>query len=151
MELSIVSPEVVSRRRDAARQALAICDAADTLAREAMECVGEREEQLFELIERRDEILQNLSEHIVSLKLERHSDDSPMFASGERAADEGDRLVEVVWSALDKSQRATAALAARVAARVSELRKELAEVQRAGAAHTAYAPTRASLQLDSLR
>ena len=151
MQLSRLTPRVPWRRNDAAQQALAICATADAMAREALQCVGGNDARLFELIERRDEILQTLAEHIVSLKLEKHSADSPLYASSERAADEGDDLVEAVWSALDVSQRTTMALAARVATRVAELRAELAVVQRAGSVQMAYLPHAGAQQLDSRR
>lgn len=151
MRLPRLTPRIPWRRSDAAREALAICANADAMAREAMQCVGGNDARLFELIERRDEILQTLAEHIVSLKLERHPADSPLLAASERAADEGDELVEAVWTALDVSQRTTMALAARVATRVAELRAELATAQRAGSVQMAYAPHPGAMQLDSVR
>lgn len=116
-----------------------------------MQCVGQDDQRLFELLEKRDEILQTLAEHLVSLKLERPTADSAFLASTERAADEADDLVTQVCAAVDQSQRTTMALAARVAARVTELRAELAEVQRAGTAHGAYQPGRVTGFIDSRR
>ena len=149
--LSSLTPPSSSARDVAARKALDICAAADSMANEALHCAGENDERMFELLERREEILQSLAEHIVSLKLGKYAADSPLFAASERAADEGDELVEGVCAALDVSQKTTMALAARVAARVSELRAELALVQRAGSVQTAYMPATAISILDSRR
>lgn len=146
-----LTPRAPFRRNDAAKHALEICATADIIAREALQCVGSNDARLFELIERRDEILQSLAEHLVSLRLERHSADSPLLAASERAADEGDELVEAVCAALDVSQRTTMALAARVASRVAELRTELAAVQRAGSVQLAYASPSVVSRLDSRR
>ena len=139
------------QQEEAAREALALCRNADRMAADAMQCVGTDDQRLFELLEKREEVLQTLAEHIVSLRLERPAADSTIFAATERAADEADELVTQVCSAVDQSQRTTMALAARVAARVTELRAELAEVQRAGTAHGAYAPSRLTGVIDSRR
>ena len=140
-----------SKRHDAAREALQLCSHADKLADEALHCVDAEGNRLFELLERRDEVLQSLAEHLVSLKLERPTADGVLLAATERAADEADDLVATVCAALDASQRATMALAARVAARVSELRAEIEGFQRAGNVQGAYATPRVSIRIDSVR
>ena len=144
-------PRFVINRSEAARQAIDICATADSVAHEALQCVGKDDARLFELIERREEILQSLAEHLVSLRLEKHAADSRMFVASERAADEGDDLIDAVCVALDMSQRTTIALAARVATRVQELRAELAEVQRAGSVQMAYSSRPTPSLLDSRR
>ena len=151
MRLPRVTPRFAFKRSDVARQAIDICTSADNMAQEALQCVGVNDARLFELLERREEILQSLAEHLVSLRLETHAADSRILASSERAADEGDDLVDAVCAALDLSQRTTMVLATKVAARVAELRTELAEVQRAGSVQLAYAPRPATSQLDSTR
>jgi hypothetical protein len=151
MRLPRLTPRALFKHSDAARQALEICAIADSMAQEAMQCVDSNEERLYELIERRDEVLQSLAEHLVSLRLEKHAADSPLIASSERAADEGDELVDAVCAALDVSQRTTMALAARVASRVAELRAELATVQKAGSVQMAYLGQPAVSHLDSRR
>jgi hypothetical protein len=151
MPIPRITPRPAFSRKDVARQAIDLCASADTMAQQAMQCVGSNDVRLFELLERREEILQSLAEHLVSLRLETHAADSIVLASSERAANEGDDLVDAVCVALDMSQRTTMVLAARVANRVAELRTKLAEVQRAGSVQLAYAPRQAISQLDSTR
>ena len=81
MRLPRLTPRALFKHSDAARQALEICAIADSMAQEAMQCVDSNEERLYELIERRDEVLQSLAEHLVSLRLEKHAADSPLIAS----------------------------------------------------------------------
>lgn len=135
----------------AASAALSICEGADAIAKEAAAAVGIDDERLFALLERRERMLKGLAEHIVVLKLSRSPADDPLFASSERIVDEADALVTRVCDALSTSERTTVALAMRVAERVSELRDELAQVQRAGHAGSAYSSLAASRQVDRLR
>jgi hypothetical protein len=131
------SPE----REAAARSALALCASADAAAREAETVVGLDDHRLFSLLEQRDEILRDLAEHLVVLRSERPTADSPLFAATERAVDEADDLIAEVCAALTTSQRVTMELAARVERRSSEIRAELNAVQRAGVARIGYGMT----------
>ena len=138
-------------RERAARQALAICDSADVLAREAGDSLDVDDDRLFSLLEQREQMLADLAEHVVALRLERPTADSPLFAATERVVDDADALVSEVCTALTKSHRATMALAVRVADRAKALRAELAAVQRAGSAGIGYAMLPTARQLDNLR
>jgi hypothetical protein len=125
-------------RHAAARGALAICASADAIAREAVDVVGHDDDRLFSLLEQRDEMLQDLSEHLVLLRLERPTADSPLYAATERAVDDADALLTEVSAALTTSHRVTMELAAKVARRTEEIRRELDAVQRAGNAGIGY-------------
>jgi len=125
-------------RQVAARGALAICASADAIAREALDVVGQDDDRLFSLLEQRDEMLQDLSEHLVLLRLERPTADSPLYAATERAVDDADALLTEVSAALTTSHRVTMELAAKVARRTDEIRRELDAVQRAGTAGIGY-------------
>ena len=125
-------------RQTAARGALAICADADALAREAVEVVGHDDDRLFSLLEQRDEMLQDLNEHLVMLRLERPTADSPLYAATERAVDDADALLTEVSAALSMSHRVTMVLAAKVARRTDEIRRELDAVQRASSAGLGY-------------
>ena len=138
-------------REAAARQALALCTRADAAADEAQRAVGVDDDRLFSLLEQRDEMLRDLAEHLVVLRLERPTADSPLFAATERAVDEADALITDVCAALSVSQRVTMELAARVAHRASEIRAELDAVQRAGSAGIGYAAHVAPTLVDSRR
>lgn len=139
------------RRQDAAQRAVAICRTADDMAREATAAVGVDDDRLFSLLEQREQMLADLAEHIVSLRLERPTADSPLYASSERVVDEADALVTEVCDALSAAHRTTMTLAVRVAERAAELRAELADVQRASNAGMAYAGVTAGMQVDRLR
>jgi len=142
------SPEA---RRAAARDALAICASADALAREAVDVVGQDDDRLFSLLEQRDEMLRDLSEHLVMLRLERPTADSPLYAATERAVDDADAMLTEVSAALSTSHRVTMELAAKVARRTAEIRKELDEVQRASSAGLGYGAATGALLVDRLR
>ena len=138
-------------REEAARHALALCASADAAAREAEQVVGIDDDRLFSLLEQRDEMLRDLTEHLVVLRMERPTADSVLFAATERAVDEADDLITTVCAALTTSQRVTMELAARVARRSAEIRAELDAVQRAGSARIGYATPTASYVVDSRR
>ncbi len=138
-------------RERAAREALAICESADALARDADESLGVDDERLFSLLEQRDRMLADLAEHVVTLRFERPTADGTVFAATERAVDDADALVTEVCTALTKSHRATMALAMRVSERAKALRAELAAVQRAGSAGIGYAMLPTPRQFDNLR
>lgn len=139
------------KRQEAAQRAVAICRHADDMAREATASVGVDDDRLFSLLEQREQMLADLAEHLVTLRLERPTADSPMYASSERVVDEADALVTEVCDALSASHRATMTLAVRVAERAAELRAELAGVQRAANAGMAYSGISAGLQVDRVR
>jgi hypothetical protein len=136
---------------DAARNALSLCANADAAAREAERALGVDDDRLFSLLEQRDEILRDLAEHLVVLRLERPTADSPLFAATERAVDDADALIEEVCTALSTSHRVTLELAARVGRRSAEIRAELDAVQRAGSARVGYATQPATHAVDSRR
>jgi hypothetical protein len=140
-----------SERQDAARQALAICRSADAAAREAEKVVGVDNDRLFLLLEQRDDLLRDLAETLVVLRLERPTADSPLFAATERAVDEADALIDEVCAAVAVSERVTMELVARVAQRAAEIRTELDAVQRAGSARVGYATQEAPRMVDSRR
>ena len=142
------SPEV---RQAAARGALAICAGADALAREAVTVVGQDDDRLFSLLEQRDEMLQGLSEHLVMLRLQRPTADSPLYAATERAVDEADALFVEVSTALSTSHRVTMELAAKVARRTDEIRCELDAVQRASNAGLGYGAATGAHLVDRMR
>lgn len=138
-------------RVHAASAALSICEGADAIAKEASAAVGVDDERLFALLEQRERMLKGLAEHIVALKLNRSPADDPLYAASERMVDDADMLVARVCDALSTSERTTVALAMRVAERVSSLRDELAQLQRAGHAGSAYSTLGSSHQVDRLR
>jgi hypothetical protein len=138
-------------RHAAARGALAICASADALAREAVDVVGHDDDRLFSLLEQRDEMLRDLSEHLVMLRLERPTADSPLYAATERAVDDADALLTDVSAALRTSHRVTMELAAKVARRTGEIRAELDAVQRASSAGLGYAVTTGAPLVDRIR
>jgi hypothetical protein len=138
-------------REEAARQALALCASADAAAREAEGVVGIDDNRLFSLLEQRDEMLRDLTEQLVVLRLERPTADSPLFAATERAVDDADDLLAEICAALTTSQRVTMELAARVERRAAEIRLELDAVQRAGSARVGYASQPAPHLVDSRR
>lgn len=137
MTLSNVSRTL---RADAARSALALCTSADALAREVeVEVTSVADEhRLFALLEQRDEMLQDLAEQLVVLRMERPTADSFLFAATERVVDDAEALVAEVCAAVETSHRVTVELAAKVGRRADELRAELDNVQRASTASTAY-------------
>ncbi|WP_309672458.1 hypothetical protein [Gemmatimonas sp.] len=138
-------------RQAAARGALAICANADALAREAVDAVGQDDDRLFSLLEQRDQMLQDLSEHLVMLRLERPTADSPLYAATERAVDDADALLTEVSAALSTSHRVTMELAAKVARRTDEIRSELDAVQRASSAGLGYGSAAGAHLVDRLR
>ena len=138
-------------RQVAARGALAICASADAMAREALDVVGQDDDRLFSLLEQRDEMLQDLSEHLVMLRLERPTADSPLYAATERAVDDADALLTDVSVALKTSHRVTLELAAKVARRTDEIRRELDAVHRAGNAGIGYGLAAGARVVDRLR
>ncbi len=138
-------------RAQAAREALALCASADAAAREATESVGVDDDRLFSLLEQREQMLADLAEHVVALRLERPTADSPLFAATEKVVDDADALITEVCDALTSSHRTTMALAARVAERTQMLRDELAAVQRAGSAGVGYGLHQTPHQIDRFR
>ncbi len=138
-------------RTKAAREAIRICATADALAREASGVVGVDDDRLFSLLEQREEMLADLAEHVLTLRLERPTADSPLFSATERMVDDADELVADVCAVLTASQRATMALAMRVAERAAVLRLELQSVQQAGNANIGYSVFASSHQVDRLR
>jgi hypothetical protein len=146
------SPAASSARRTAAaREALALCATADAVAAQAADVLGVDDDRLVALLEQREQMLADLAEHIVALKLERPTADNPLFAASERVVDDADQLITTVCEALTASQRTTVALAMRVEERVAELREELASVQRAGSAGVAYMALGTSRHVDRIR
>lgn len=140
-----------AERRQAARKALAICATADALAREADASLGVDDDRIFSLLEQREQMLVDLADHVATLRFERPTADSPLFAASERVIDDADALITDVCAALSTTQRATMALAVRVADRSNALRAELAAVQRAGSAGLGYAALSSAHQLDRSR
>lgn len=138
-------------REDAAQRARTLCARADAAAQEAKLVIGHDDDRLFSLLEQRDETLRDLAEHLVVLRLERPTADSPLFAATERAVDAADELITEVCAALSVSERVTLELAARVAHRASEIRAELNLVQRAGSAGMGYSAHTAPTVVDSRR
>ncbi len=138
-------------RELAARRAVALCRDADVMAREATASVGVDDDRLFSLLEQREQMLADLAETLVSLRYQRPTADSPMFASTERVVDDADALVTEVCDALTAAHRATMSLAVRVSERAAELRAELADVQRAATASTGYGSLVSGLQVDRVR
>lgn len=138
-------------RELAARRAVALCRDADVMAREATASVGVDDDRLFSLLEQREQMLADLAETLVSLRYQRPTADSPMFASTERVVDDADALVTEVCDALTAAHRATMSLAVRVSERAAELRAELADVQRAATANTGYGSLVSGLQVDRVR
>ncbi len=142
---------LAAERERAARAALAICESADVLAGEADASLDIDDDRLFSLLEQREQMLADLAEHVVTLRQERPTVDSPLFASTERIVDDADALVTEVCTALSRSHRATMALAMRVSERANALRAELAAVQRAGSAGLAYSIRPTPHHMDSFR
>lgn len=138
-------------RELAARRAVALCRDADVMAHEATASVGVDDDRLFSLLEQREQMLADLAEQLVSLRYERPTADSAMFASTERVVDDADALVTEVCDALTAAHRATMSLAVRVSERAAELRAELADVQRAATASTGYGSLVSGLQVDRVR
>ena len=138
-------------RQAAARGAVDICASADALAREAVDIVGQDDDRLFSLLEQRDEMLQDLSEHLVLLRLERPTADSLLYAATERAVDDADALLTDVSAALMTSHRVTMELATKVARRTDEIRRELDAVQRASSAGMGYGSPGGAHLVDRLR
>jgi hypothetical protein len=108
-------------------------------------------DRLFALLEQRDEMLRDLAEQLVVLRLERPTADNAAFAATARSLDAADALIADVCVALDRSERTTVELAARVAQRAEAIRAELESVQRAGSAHLGYGGARAPQLVDSRR
>ncbi len=123
----------------AAQKALALCARADVLAREASTAAGTDASRVLAILEQRDDMLQDLAEHLVTLRHARPTADSPLLAHSAQMLDEADAVIAEVCSALDRSQRATVELLAKLARRSDELRTELDAVQRAGSAGMTYA------------
>ncbi len=113
--------------------------------------MGEDDDRLFSLLEQRDEMLQDLTEHLVMLRLERPTADSPLYAATERAVDDADALLTQVSAALSSSHRVTMELAAKVARRTDEIRAELDAVQRASSAGLGYGAATGPRLVDRLR
>jgi hypothetical protein len=140
-----------SEREQAAQAVLGICATVDALAQEADVVLDVDDDRLFSLLEQREQMLVDLTDYVVALKLERPTADSPLYAASEKVVDDADALISEVAAALMQSNRATMALALRVEARVSALREELAEVQRAGSAQMGYANVPVTHQMDRRR
>jgi hypothetical protein len=135
----------------AARRALAICQTADALAHEAEYIMDSNEDRLMALLEARDEMLADLAEELAALRHEHRTADSPLYATTERAVDDADAVLDQVTEALHRAKRVTVELTAKVAARVEELRAELAAVQRAGNAGMVYGRDHGGASLVDLR
>lgn len=139
-----------SARAQAARDALTLCETFNSLGHAA--AINFQDSARFsELLQQRDDVLAELNDHLLVLRLERPSADGPQYAGAERAADTADELIMQVRESLEASLAATAVLTARVAERAGELRQEIAAVNRAGSAQNAYGSNRKSGQFDSLR
>jgi len=139
------------QRSAAARRALTLCADADSLAREAARVSTADQDRLLVLLEQRDEIMQDLAEQLAILRHERPAADSALYAATERVVDEADALVTAVCAAVTSSRRMTMDLAARVAARVEEIRTELDAVQRAAHASVGYAIAPTTRLVDRVR
>ena len=139
-----------SARAQAAREALTLCETFNSLGHAAATNFQDSA-RFSELLQQRDDVLAELNDHLLVLRLERPSADGPQYAGAERAADTADELIMQVRESLEASVAATAVLTARVAERASELRVEIAAVNRAGSAQNAYGSHRKSGQFDSLR
>ncbi len=138
-------------RAKAAHEAIRICTNADALALVAGAAVGVDDDHLFSLLEQREQMLTDLSEQLLTLRLERPTADSLLFAATERLVDDADALVSDVCAVLSSTHRTTMALAKRVADRAAELRAELDSVQRAGSAGMGYAAFSLPHQVDRVR
>jgi hypothetical protein len=139
------SPSLIDRqgtprktRGAVARQVLSMCAGIDAITAEAHASLGLDEDRLFALLETREQMLLELAESVAVLQHSRPAADNALFAATERAVDDADALIATVCDALQSSERATKALAARVAERVEQLREELAAVQRATSVSSAY-------------
>ena len=139
-----------SARAAAAREALALCETFDSLGHAAAVNVHDAS-RMQELLAQRDDVLALLNDHLLALRLERPSADGPEYAGAERAADTADDLIIQVRETLEASLAATTALIGRVVERATELRTEIAAVNRAGSAAQAYGPHSYSAHLDSRR
>ena len=137
-------------RAVAAREAMTLCETFNSLGHAAASSFHDST-RFSELLAQRDDVLALLNDHLITLRLERPSADGPQYAGAERAADTADDLIMQVRESLDASVSATAVLTARVAERASELRQEIAAVNRAGSAQHAYGSHTTSGQFDSLR
>ncbi|MCE2901308.1 MAG: hypothetical protein ACK6DP_05685 [Gemmatimonas sp.] len=140
---STAAPEAATAAADrsaVAREALALCAGADALAREAESVIASRtnEDRLLAVLERRDELVQDLAEQLALLRFERPRADSPLLADTERLVAAADAVVDEVCAAVSATQRRTLDLAARMARRTEEIRAELDEVQRAVTASVGY-------------
>jgi hypothetical protein len=140
-----------TERARAAEAVLGICATVDTLADDAHASLGVDDDRLFSLLEQREQMLADLSEHVATLRLERPTADSALFAASEKVVEDSDALISEVCVALTRSNRTTMALAVRVQERVEVLRAELESVQRAGSAGIGYAKLPASPHLDRFR
>jgi hypothetical protein len=140
-----------AERERAAQAVLGICATVDALADDAHASLGIDDDRLFSLLEQREQMLVDLSDHIATLRLERPTADSALFAASEKVVEESDALISDVCVALARSNRATMTLAVRVQERVDALRAELASVQRAGSAGIGYAKFASSAHLDRVR
>lgn len=149
--LSSAPSRTPSARTRAARDVLALCASADALAEQATAVIGLDDDRLFALLEQRDQTLTDLAESLIALRYERPTADSPAFAASAQVVDEADAVVSAVCDALGASQRATVALAVRVADRVAVLRQELAAVQRSGVAGLGYLALEAHPRVDRVR
>lgn len=138
-------------RANAAQEAIRICTSADAIAHEASAAVGVDDDHLFSLLEQREQMLTDLSEQLLTLRLERPTADSSLFAATERMVDDADALVSDVCAVLSSTHRTTMALAKRVADRAAELRAELDSVQRAGSAGMGYAAFASPHLVDRVR
>jgi hypothetical protein len=125
-------------RKAAAQQVLSVCAGVDAVTAEAHAALGIDDDRLFALLETRDQMLQDLAEHLAVLQHTKPTADNPLLAATERAVDEADALIASVCEAVATSQRATMELASRVAQRVETLRDALAQAQRASHAGSAY-------------
>lgn len=135
------SPPTLTRaaaRRAAAERVLSACAGVDAVTAEAQAVFGLDDDRLFALLETREQMLQDMAEHLAVLQYTKPTADNPLIAATERAADDADALLTSVCDALATSQRATMGLAARVAQRVEELRTAIANTQRASHAGSAY-------------
>ncbi len=134
-------PPSISRaaaRRAAAHQVLTVCAGVDAVTAEAQAAIGIDDDRLFALLETRDQMLQDLAEHLAILHHTKPTADNPLLAATERAVDDADALIATVCDALATSQRATMELAAKVSQRVDRLRDALANAQRASHAGSVY-------------
>ena len=138
-------------RHAAAHDALALCGSADALAHEAAGAIGVNDDHLFDLLQQRDALLQNLAEPLAVIREDRPVADRARLAATERAMHEADALLLRVQHALSASHRITIELAAKVAQRSEEIRAELHTVQRASSAGLGYAHPSTAHAVDRIR